>query len=44
MDYLKTYISRLRKKLDEDPENPHYIITERSVGYRFVRVPTHTGD
>lgn len=44
MDYLKTYISRLRKKLDEDPENPHYIITERSVGYRFVRVPTRTAD
>jgi DNA-binding response OmpR family regulator len=39
MDYLKTYISRLRKKLGDDPENPRYIITERSVGYRFLRLP-----
>jgi two-component system KDP operon response regulator KdpE len=38
MDYLKTYISRLRKKLGDDSENPHYILTERSVGYRFVRI------
>jgi DNA-binding response OmpR family regulator len=38
MDYLKTYISRLRKKLGDDSENPHYILTERSVGYRFARI------
>lgn len=37
MDYLKTYVSRLRKKLGDDPENPRYIVTERSVGYRFMR-------
>jgi DNA-binding response OmpR family regulator len=42
MDYLKTYISRLRKKLGDDPENSRYILTERSVGYRFVRVPPAT--
>ena len=38
MDYLKTYVSRLRKKLGDDPENPRYILTERSVGYRFTRI------
>ena len=38
MDYLKTYISRLRKKLGDDSENPRYILTERAVGYRFARV------
>jgi DNA-binding response OmpR family regulator len=38
MDYLKTYISRLRKKLGDDSEHPHYILTERSVGYRFARL------
>ncbi len=38
MAYLKTYISRLRKKLGDDSENPRYILTERSVGYRFVRL------
>jgi DNA-binding response OmpR family regulator len=42
MDYLKTNISRLRKKLGDDPENSRYILTERSVGYRFVRVPPAT--
>jgi DNA-binding response OmpR family regulator len=42
MDYLKTYISRLRKKLGDDPENSRYILTERSVGYRFVRVAPPT--
>ncbi|MDQ2808461.1 MAG: response regulator transcription factor [Chloroflexota bacterium] len=39
MDYLKTYVSRLRKKLGDDAENPRYLLTERSVGYRFVRLP-----
>lgn len=38
LDYLKTYISRLRKKLGDDSEHPQYILTERSVGYRFARL------
>jgi DNA-binding response OmpR family regulator len=42
MDYLKTYISRLRKKLGDDSENPRYILTERAVGYRFARVAAST--
>ncbi|HEY7062057.1 MAG TPA: response regulator transcription factor [Chloroflexota bacterium] len=35
-DYLKVYVSRLRAKL-ERPGGPHYIETERGLGYRFVR-------
>jgi two-component system KDP operon response regulator KdpE len=35
-DYLKVYVSRLRAKL-EAPGGPHYIETERGLGYRFVR-------
>ncbi|HEM61051.1 MAG TPA: response regulator transcription factor, partial [Chloroflexi bacterium] len=35
IDYLKVYVSRLRNKLEEDPRNPHYILTEYGVGYSF---------
>ncbi|PIE80462.1 MAG: DNA-binding response regulator [Chloroflexi bacterium] len=33
--YLRLYINYLRKKIEEDPTKPHYILTERGVGYRF---------
>jgi two-component system KDP operon response regulator KdpE len=36
-DYLKVYISRLRAKLEDDPERPRFIVTERGLGYRFAR-------
>ena len=34
--YLRLYINYLRQKLEEDPANPKYILTERGVGYRFL--------
>ncbi|RPI88673.1 MAG: DNA-binding response regulator [Chloroflexi bacterium] len=34
--YVRLYINYLRKKLEEDPATPKYILTERGVGYRFV--------
>jgi two-component system KDP operon response regulator KdpE len=34
--YLRLYINYLRQKLEEDPSNPRYILTERGVGYRFI--------
>src|SRR5690242_10769754 len=34
--YLRLYINYLRQKLEKDPANPKYILTERGVGYRFV--------
>ncbi len=37
LDYLKTYISRLRKKLEDEPDNPRYLLTERGLGYRFIK-------
>ncbi len=34
--YVRLYINYLRKKLEKDPANPRYILTERGIGYRFV--------
>lgn len=34
-DYLKVYIHHLRKKIERDPREPCYILTERGLGYRF---------
>ncbi|EKD88353.1 MAG: hypothetical protein ACD_34C00590G0002 [uncultured bacterium] len=34
--YVRLYINYLRQKLEKDPANPIYILTERGVGYRFV--------
>jgi two-component system KDP operon response regulator KdpE len=34
--YLRLYVTYLRQKIEEDPANPRYILTERGLGYRFV--------
>ncbi|GAB4482055.1 MAG: response regulator transcription factor [Anaerolineales bacterium] len=34
--YVRLYINYLRQKLEKDPANPKYILTERAVGYRFM--------
>lgn len=34
--YVRLYVNYLREKIEEDPSNPHYILTERGVGYRFL--------
>ena len=36
-DYLKVYVNRLRTKIEDDPERPKLILTERGLGYRFAR-------
>lgn len=33
---IMVYINRLRKKVEEDTQNPKYILTVRGLGYRFV--------
>ena len=35
--YVRLYVNYLRDKIEEDPSDPKYIITERGVGYRFAK-------
>jgi two-component system KDP operon response regulator KdpE len=39
VDYLRAIVKNLRKKLELNPEQPQYIMTEPWVGYRFNGVP-----
>jgi two-component system KDP operon response regulator KdpE len=39
MQYLRTYINALRKKIEADTTSPKYIQTELGIGYRFVCSP-----
>jgi len=34
-EYLRVFISQLRRKIEDDPVRPTYILTEPGVGYRF---------
>jgi two-component system, OmpR family, KDP operon response regulator KdpE len=35
-EYLRVYMRQLRKKLEDGPEHPRYILTEPGIGYRFM--------
>jgi two-component system KDP operon response regulator KdpE len=35
LEYLRTFIHQLRKKLEDDPSRPEYLLTETWFGYRF---------
>lgn len=35
-EYLRTYMRQLRMKIEDDPTNPQYLLTEANVGYRFT--------
>lgn len=36
VEYLRVFVSQLRKKIEADPARPRYILTEPWVGYRFA--------
>lgn len=37
LEYVHVYMSHLRKKIEEDPKQPKYIVTEHGTGYRFEK-------
>jgi two-component system KDP operon response regulator KdpE len=36
-EYLRVFISQLRRKIEDNPLRPTYILTEPGVGYRFAK-------
>lgn len=34
--YLRVFIAQIRKKIENDPNRPEYLLTESGVGYRFM--------
>jgi two-component system KDP operon response regulator KdpE len=36
--YVRLYITYLRQKIEDDPKNPKYILSERGLGYRFREI------
>jgi two-component system KDP operon response regulator KdpE len=35
LEYLRTFVRQLRKKIEDDPRHPQYLLTDAYVGYRF---------
>jgi DNA-binding response OmpR family regulator len=42
LEYLRTYVRQLRKKLEDDPAEPKYLLTDACYGYRFRDVTVDT--
>jgi hypothetical protein len=36
LEYLRTFVRQLRLKIEDDPANPKYLITDSHFGYRFA--------
>ena len=36
LQYLRVFIGQLRAKIERDPANPVFIVTEPGIGYRFI--------
>jgi two-component system KDP operon response regulator KdpE len=35
VEYIRTFVNQLRKKIEDDPANPVYLLTQPFIGYRF---------
>ena len=35
LEYLRTFVRQVRMKIEDDPANPKYLLTESHIGYRF---------
>ncbi|MDR3725668.1 MAG: response regulator transcription factor [Terracidiphilus sp.] len=44
VEYLRTFVRQLRKKIEDDPSNPIYLLTDVYVGYRFADAQMLQGD
>lgn len=44
VEYLRTFVRQLRKKIEDDPSNPLYLLTDVYVGYRFADAQTFQED
>jgi len=36
LEYLRTFMYQLRRKLEDDPSKPQYLLTDSHIGYRFA--------
>lgn len=39
LEYLRTFVRQLRKKLEDDAARPAYLLTDSHIGYRFREAP-----
>lgn len=39
VEYLRTFVRQLRKKIEDDPSHPRYLLTDPYIGYRFSEDP-----
>jgi len=44
VEYLRTFVRQLRKKIEDDPANPVYLLTDVYVGYRFADTQMFVGE
>ena len=44
VEYLRTFVRQLRKKIEDDPSNPLYLLTDVYVGYRFTDAQMFSGE